>query len=266
VAANASGSHAELRAAVREAVRGAGARYREVLAESSVAVPAGVRQRATRAAFAQWGTPTGRALAASNGSARRALVGEVAVRASLSAWERDRLASRLRAETPGVLASEEARVAADLVQSAAAAAKRVVRDKIKRGVERGVDRAIEQSRWRKQLRRLGVGGLPAGVPLLPPFGWYATMNAWSVSARGSWAEFTVAADTGSPLDAARRTEYVREDERVAFDVNGDGRPDAVGHNERVSFRVDATVAVIVPPGPRGVGDVGGNADERSPGW
>lgn len=36
--------------------------------------------------------------------------------------------------------------------------------------------------------------------------------------------------------------------------------------ERLSFEVHATIGVVVPSGPRGVGDVGGDADERSPGW
>jgi hypothetical protein len=99
-----------------------------------------------------------------------------------------------------------------------------------------------------------------------PGSWYATANAWSVDVRGSWAAFTVRAGGGSPVGPGNGTAYVRTDEPVAFDVNGDGRPDPVGHNERVSFDVNATVGVVVPAGPRGVGDTSGGQDEQSPGW
>jgi hypothetical protein len=255
--------HSGLRAAMRRAVGGAAGRYRSVLAKSRLPLSETVRQRAVRAALGEWETPAGRALALANGSAWRGVVAEAGRRADLTEWERDRLASRLRAATPDILAADDARVAADLVESAGATVRAVARTAVKQTVEDGVDRAVRRS---ARLKRLRVGGLPAGLPLLPPFGWYATANVWSVSARGSWATFSVRAASGSPLDDGRGTAYVREDEPVVFDVNGDGRPDAVGRNKRISFRVDATVAVVVPPGPRGVGDVDGNADERSPGW
>ena len=119
-------------------------------------------------------------------------------------------------------------------------------------------------------RRAGIpdmGALPAGLPLAPaPGSWYATANAWSVSIRGEWARFAVHAAGGSPTGPGNGTAYVRESEPVAFDVNGDGRPDRVGRNERLAFEVEATVGVVVPAGPRGVGDVGGDADEQSAGW
>ncbi|MXR22597.1 hypothetical protein GRX66_19210 [Halobacterium sp. PCN9] len=87
-----------------------------------------------------------------------------------------------------------------------------------------------------------------------------------MSVEGSWAEFTVHAAGGSPVGPGDGPAYVREDDPVAFDVDGDGNPERVGRNERLSFEVDATVGVMVPAGPRGVGDVDGDADEQSPGW
>jgi hypothetical protein len=48
-------------------------------------------------------------------------------------------------------------------------------------------------------------------------------------------------------------------------VDGDGEAERLGHDERVSFETGTTV-VAVPPGGQGVGDVDGNADERSTGW
>ncbi|MUV61402.1 hypothetical protein [Halobacterium sp. CBA1126] len=94
--------------------------------------------------------------------------------------------------------------------------------------------------------RRGAGGAAAGA--VPGF-WYATANAWSVSIRGSYAQFAVRADGGSPVSTADGTAYVREDAPVAFDVDGDGAAERVGRNERVAFEVETAVGVVVPAGP-----------------
>jgi hypothetical protein len=108
------------------------------------------------------------------------------------------------------------------------------------------------------------GGVPAGLPVAPvPGYWYATVNVWTVSVSGEFARFGVRTDRGAP---GRSLRYVRDGSVVALDVDDDGRPERLGRNERIDFTVNTTVAVAVPPTGRGVGDVGGNADERSPGW
>jgi hypothetical protein len=53
---------------------------------------------------------------------------------------------------------------------------------------------------------------------------------------------------------------------VRLDVDGDGRPERLGRDERVDFRTRTVVAVAVPPYRSGVGDVDGNADERAGTW
>lgn len=256
----------DLRAAVRDGVADARAAYGGVLASSSsVSFTAGERRTATRRALARWPTVAARATAVANGSAARAVAAEAAAVAAADARERDRLAARLRANADRVAAKGRVRVDAALVRGVSQTAHAVVESAAATAVE-----ATSAALTEAAARRAGVpdlGALPAGLPLAPvPGSWYATANAWSVDVRGSWATFTVRAGGGSPLGPGNGTAYVRTDEPVAFDVNGDGRTDRVGANERVSFRVEATVGVVVPPGPRGVGDTAGGTTETSPGW
>ena len=60
--------------------------------------------------------------------------------------------------------------------------------------------------------------------------------------------------------------YVRDGSTTGLDVDGDGSPETLGTNERISFETSTTVVVAVPPGPPGVGDVDGTRTEQSPGW
>lgn len=254
-----------LQTAVRDGLTDARIAYGGVLASSSVSFSDRERRTATRRALARWPTAAARATAVANGSAARAVAAEAAAVAAADARQRDRLAARLRANADRVAAKGRVRVDTALVRDTAQAAHAVVESAATAAID-----ATSASLTEAAARRAGVpdmGALPAGLPLAPvPGSWYATANAWSVGVRGSWATFTVRADGGSPIGPGNGTAYVRTDEPVSFDVNGDGRPDRVGANERVSFRVEATVGVVVPPGPRGVGDTAGGATETSPGW
>lgn len=254
-----------LRTATRTGVESAMRSYRGLLAASNVSFGERERKAVTRAALARWSSVAARANAVTNGSAADAIVGEAARVGNLSAIQRDRLAARFRAEGPDVRKQDAVRVPADLVKSASNAARRVSRAVAENALsEVG---AVAAERAAKRLGASSLGAVPAGLPLAPvPGFWYATANAWSVSLAGSWAEFRVRARGGSPLGDTNGTSYVRTAEPVTFDVNGDGRPDEIGHNERISFEVSTTVVVVVPAGPRGVGDVDGEVDERSPGW
>lgn len=267
--AAANGTLARQRDALREAVRAgvddARGAYGGVLADSAVALSEGARRAAVRRALARWPTVAGRAAAVANGSAARAVAAEAAAVADAGRRERDRLDARLRANADSVAAAGRVRVDSGLVRETARAAHAAVESAAVEAVD-----ATSAALAGEAARRAGVpdmGALPAGLPLAPvPGSWYATANAWTVDVRGSWAAFTVRAEGGSPVGPGNGTAYVRTDEPVAFDVNGDGRPDPVGHNERVSFDVNATVGVVVPAGPRGVGDTSGGQDEQSPGW
>lgn len=255
----------DLREAVRDSVGDARVAYGGVLAESPVSLSSRERQTATRRALARWPTVSGRAIAVANGSAARAVAAEAAAVADADGRERDRLGARLRANADSVAAEGRVRVDSGLVRTTSQTAHAVVESAAVEAVDATSGALAEAA-----ARRAGVpdmGALPAGLPLAPvPGSWYATANAWSVDVRGSWETFTVRAEGGSPVGGGNGTAYVRTDESVAFDVNGDGRPDRVGANERVAFSVNATVGVVVPPGPRGVGDTAGGATERSPGW
>jgi len=255
----------DLQSAVREGVSVAGSAYRGVLAASNLSFTAAERRAATRAAFARWGRLDARARAIANGSAARAVAEEAASIADASPLQRDRLASRFRAAAPTVAQRGSVRVAAGVVSAAAESARRVGRIVAENALSEAG--SVTAKRAAKRLGVADVGSVPAGLPLAPvPGFWYATTNAWSVSLRGEWARFTVHASGGSPVGPGNGTAYVRESGQVSFDVNGDGRLDRVGRNERLSFEVEATIGVVVPAGPRGVGDVDGDSDEQSPGW
>jgi hypothetical protein len=104
----------------------------------------------------------------------------------------------------------------------------------------------------------------AGLPVAPvPGYWYLTANVWRVDVRGSWARFAVRTRRGGP---GAPVTYVRDGSVARLDWDEDGEAERLGRDERVAFETATTVVVAVPPGGRGVGDVDGNADERSPGW
>jgi hypothetical protein len=254
-----------LQSAVEEGVSSAALAYRGVLAASNLAFTEAERRRATRSALARWGSLDTRARAIANGSAARAVATEAARIADADGVKRDRLAALLRSEAPKIAQRGAVRVESGLVSDAVQSTRHVGRLVAENALSEAG--AATAERVARRLGAADVGAVPAGLPLAPvPGFWYATANAWSVSIRGEWARFAVHAAGGSPTGPGNGTAYVRESEPVAFDVNGDGRPDRVGRNERLAFEVEATVGVVVPAGPRGVGDVGGDADEQSAGW
>jgi len=260
-----AGQRDQIRDAVAGGVDEARVAYGGVLASSSVGLTPDDRQRAVRAALARWPTVAARATAIANGSAAEAVGEEAAELADTDARARDRLDARLRANAADVASTGRVEVESGLVRETSKAAHAVVEAAAVEAVD-----ATSNALAAEVARRAGIpdmGALPAGLPLAPaPGSWYATANAWSVEIRGSWERFAVQAEGGTAIGPGERSAYVREDEAVAFDVNGDGRPDPVGANEVVSFEVEATVGVVVPAGPRGVGDTAGGQDERSPGW
>lgn len=255
----------ELRDATRDGVESAGRGYRGLLAASNVSFTERERHRITDAAFTRWSSLSGRAKAIANGSAADAVVAKAGRIGDLSAIQRDRLATRFRADRPDVHDRSTVRVQADLVKSATESARRVSRVVAAETLSEAG--AVAGEKAAKRLGASDLGAVPAGFPVLPiPGFWYATANAWSVSGKGPWASFRVQARGGSPIGEANGTTYVREDSPVAFDVDGDGSRNHLGRNERISFDVSATVVVVVPAGPRGVGDVNGEDDEQSDGW
>ena len=123
---------------------------------------------------------------------------------------------------------------------------------------------LETARERKQAERLGgkLGALPAGLPLAPvPGFWYATANVWYTNVTGEYERFAVRTNRG---DGTAATTYLRDNRTVR--VTHDGETKRLGTAEPVSFQTRTAVVVVVPPGPRGVGDTDGEPVKESPGW
>jgi hypothetical protein len=205
-------------------------------------------EAAVEVAMGRWGDTGTRGLAATNGSLARAVSAVADRRADgRSAERRARLETRLGVAINETLQTEAATVPEGLVVAVA-------------------ERLQEGDGGRGRTTRKSLAALPAGFPVLPtPAQWYATVNVWTVSVRGAYARFTVRTGRGvaGPGTALR---YVRDGSTVTLDVDGDGTTERLGRDERVEFETGTAVAVAVPRGKRGVGDVEGGVDERSPGW
>ncbi|ELZ86650.1 hypothetical protein C453_05914 [Haloferax elongans ATCC BAA-1513] len=223
------------------------------------------RRRVLRTALGRWESPAHRALAVTNGSAARAIAIEAAgagtteadllelrldeafraARKQTGATVPQRLTNRTVHTTRSVREDAVATVATDAAMSAT-----------EKAVSKRVNKTLS-SRLGKNFRRV-----PAGFPVAPvPGYWYATVNVWDVELAGEFAQFRVHArgDTESLT-------YARDGASVALDWDGDGTSEAVGRGERVNFTVETAIVVAVPPSGIGVGDIDGNADERSAGW
>ncbi len=218
--------------------------------------------RAVRGGFEDFDSPTDRALAIADGRMAAAIASHLP--SDRSVRERDRLEVRLRETTRELRDRSGVRIDESIVDAAASEA---TAGQPLREVAKAAGETAGRKTWKEATSRT-PGHLPAGVPLVPvPGYWYATANAWSVSVRGSYERVTVRAPRGSPGRSSNGTiEYIRADEPVEIDLFGDEGPERLGRNRAIQFTADTGALVVVPPGGTGVGDVDGNADERSPGW
>ena len=264
----ANGSASERRERLRRAtdrsldgVRDAAAR---VLARETTLGP-GTRRTAIREALGRWDGVGRRALAATNGTLAAVVAREAAARTGADAVGRDRIEAALRpalADAAGSAAVNDTLLERTATTVRAEATRRGETAATARTDRRGRDA------YRRALDRATEDDAPvapvAGLPVAPAPGyWYLTVNVWQVDVRGTWARFAVRTRRGVPGAALT---YVRDGSTARLDVDGDGEAEQLGRDERVSFETSTTVAVAVPPGGRGVGDVDGNADERSAGW
>lgn len=244
--------HRALGGAVRDSMRSVRAALRDRL-RARTTLNATARRAAVAAGVRRWGALPRRALAASNGSLAVAVEREARTRGADAPLLAERLRHSLRQVRNG-----SARVPQERVAPVSARAREAVAAGLSDAGEEGVDRARE--RWLDD----AVRAVPAGLPVAPAPGfWYATVNVWHVRVRGGYASFAVVAPDGS---AATPLRYVRDGGAATLDVDGDRAPERLGRSERLTFDVSTAVTVVVPAGPRGVGDVDGNADERSAGW
>ncbi|WP_338741708.1 DUF7286 family protein [Haloplanus salilacus] len=241
-----SGSVATLRAGSRHTVR----------SETQLSRPS-VREAVT-AGFDRWESPADRALAASNGSLARAIAVEADERASGADPARvDRIEARLETTFGRTLATRAGTVAQERVNAT-----------VTRVRERAMTDAADAATDRLLTDRLNgtLGAVPAGLPVAPvPGYWYATINVWSVSVRGAYARFSLRTRRGGPTPGGT-LRYVRDGSTVRLDVDGDGDGERLGRDERVDFETRTAVAVAVPAGRDGVGDVDGEREERAGTW
>ena len=108
--------------------------------------------------------------------------------------------------------------------------------------------------------------IPSGLPILPPFGWWCTINAWYIEVEGEIPQFKVVDSRNealvNPLMGHDSQEYNREFKPVFVDIDGDGFDETeVGKNMPIKFEYNTGTFIIVPPGKTGVGDKTGGMDE-----
>ena len=137
-----------------------------------------------------------------------------------------------------------------------------LKDKLKEKLEEEIMEKIGDKIMR-QIQSTCGGIIPAGLPVLPPFGWWCTINAWVIHVEGDIPYFEVV-DTlhfpdENPIFGHEAQSYVRKYDWVWEDTNGDNMGDRiVGLNKPIHFGYTTGSFIVVPPGGTGVGDrVGG---------
>ncbi|MFB6267033.1 MAG: hypothetical protein ABEI31_05180 [Halodesulfurarchaeum sp.] len=250
-----------LRDALRDSLREARARYERAIPERYGRARA---RRAIRRAFRSRGSLAERAAALADGSIATGIANRLA--GSVGERRHDLLAVTLRVETSRLRESTAIRVDEGVVAAARQSSASVVRETTAAAFHTASMEAVDLAS--KRVRGKRAVGLPAGLPITPvPGYWYATANAWHVSVRGRYDSFSVSAANATPSGERDGTlTYTRQKQLVSLDVDGDGMDDPIGWNRPITFTLETGVFVVVPPGWPGVGDVDGNADERSPGW
>lgn len=224
--------------------------------------PRQARNRTVAAALGRWDSPAARAEALADGSAADAVYDEAVDRwpdALDAKHDRELLAIDLDLAARRASSAEGSGPSEAVLETGAASVRRAIATMDRKDGDRGESASRERA-------AAMAAKLPEGVPMLPTPGlWYATINAWHVQVRGSYARFVVSVPQGAPDRLPADLRYVRENRTVRLDVDGDGTDEVLGRNRRLTFAAGTVVGVAVPPRPRGVGDVG-ERDERSSGW
>jgi len=224
------------------------------------------RAGAVEAALSGWNTTSERALQLTEGGGRAAILSEVHDRwgPELTRTQKQRLELELGWMIDQARADTDARPPVDLVSSVDESASRTVRN-LTRAVPGDRSDRLAETTYTESGKLLTH--FPKGVPVAPPpLPWKTTVNFWHVEVRGEYPAFQVRAPHGSGDRPGGDLVYVRDGSSVRVDLTGDGTPEQLGSTPRLSFATSLDVAVAVPPGPRGVGDVDGRREEKSPGW
>ncbi|WP_338727716.1 hypothetical protein [Haladaptatus sp. DJG-WS-42] len=248
----------ELRVAVIESTSHVETSAVETLAANDVGGSDEARRQLVSTALARGNTPAETALAYTNESASEAVARRAAQVSS--DVNQERLAVQLNVAITTSLREKRAQPTERSVNETLQITRHVV-NTAAREVVANATKQTSKAVLEKRLDR-SFARLPSGLPVAPvPGYWYATTNLWTANVEGEYARFTVGAPTGSEAIA-----YTRAGQTATLDVDGDGAKERFGRAPRVSFSVETAVVVVVPPGGTGVGDIDGNADERSAGW
>jgi len=218
-------------------------------------VAAGVPEHEARTALIPDASTAEEALMLTNGTTieRVAAVDSGAVSAK-------RLEIRLRTRLETVLKDESARPREAPTTAVQERAQNEYSDELETVLADGVETGSERARKRALSERLGA--LPAGLPIAPvPGYWYATVNVWYVDVGGTYERFAVRSNRE---DGSGPVTYLRDGRAAQLTHRGERL--RLGTAERISVRTETAIVVVVPPGPRGVGNTDGTMDERSPGW
>lgn len=222
------------------------------------------RTDAVDTALSGWETTSERALQLTEGGGQAAILAEVRDRWSLTGTERDRLELELGWMIDKARARTDARPAVSRVESADTQAREALWNATRRAPDGAPGRIAEET-YTESGKVLSH--FPKGVPVAPPpLPWKTTVNFWHVEVGGEYPVFQVRVPHGSGDRPGGDLVYVRDGSSVRVDLTGDGTPERLGSTPRLSFETSADIAVAVPPGPRGVGDVDGRREEESPGW
>ncbi|MDR9381323.1 MAG: hypothetical protein RI560_06580 [Natronomonas sp.] len=218
-------------------------------------VDTGVSEHDARAALRTDASTADEALMLTNGTTIERAAAEIDGPATT-----ERLELRLRTRLDAELTEAAARPSEPTTTEAQQRIQAKYRTELKNLLADGIESEAEQKRKKELGERLG--SIPAGLPLAPvPGYWYATANVWYVTVDGQYERFAVRTNRG---DGTGATTYLRNG-RTAWVTHG-GDEQRLGTSEQVSFRTQTAVVVVVPPGPRGVGDTDGEPYKYSPGW
>ena len=161
----------------------------------------------------------------------------------------------IEGKTEEAVTGAEEKAVSGVIDAMSGCIKQTFKDFIAAAADHTEDQAVSAA-----LKRI-----PMGLPLLPPWGWWATMNVWYIEIKGEIPYLAVYDTDNEPVPDAilgqRATVYVR---RPMLDIrDGDN---ILGSNEPIRFHQQTCVFIIVPPGEQGIGDKSGGWEEKSPGF
>jgi hypothetical protein len=195
-----------------------------------------------------------------NGTLQREIAKELGDRARVQA------AKKLDAyvdQYAGYIETKTETMVIDAEQKAISATINACKEKIKGAFKDYMAEAASHAE--SQAIREALKRIPMGLPLLPPWGWWATMNVWYIDVQGQIPYLTVYdADTTpvpDPILGHKAIAYTRR-QSVIKDDSGI----VLGKNTPVKFHVETCAFIIVPPGEQGIGDKTGGWDEKSHGF